>query len=300
MYLYFIAVRNSFYIKLYFLKYRLNKLYVKKEFNIITEILLMTKNKRIKIYTWNVNGIRAIHKKGFLDWLFSSKPDILCIQETKAHYEQLPNDLKDIKGYNSYWFSALKKGYSGVCTITKTEPLFVIKGLGNEYFDNEGRVIFTEYEYFVLANAYFPNGGRGPERVKYKLDFYDELFFFLEKKYKGKKGIIVTGDFNTAHNEIDLARPKENEKNTGFLPEERAWIDKIINLGYTDVFRKFNKESGWYTYWDMFTRARERNAGWRIDYFMVSNDFSDKIVNSVIHNDIMGSDHCPVSIELSV
>lgn len=260
----------------------------------------MSKKKSIRIFTWNVNGVRAIHKKGFLDWLYSSNADILCIQETKVQYDQLPDELKEIKGYESYWFSAIRKGYSGVCTVTKIKPLKTINGLGKPYFDDEGRVIFTEYENFVLANVYFPNGGRGPERVKYKLEFYDELFFFLEKKYKERKGIIVTGDYNTAHKEIDLARPKENEKNTGFLPEERAWIDKIINLGYTDIFRKFNQEEGWYTYWDMFTRARERNAGWRIDYFMVSNDLIKNITDSKIHNDITGSDHCPVSIDLKL
>lgn len=260
----------------------------------------MPKTKTIKIFTWNVNGIRAIQKKGFLEWLKNSGADIVCIQETKAQYEQLPDELKDIKGFESYWFSAEKKGYSGVSTLTKIKPLDIIYGLGNSYFDNEGRVIFTEYEKFVLANVYFPNGGRGPERVKYKLDFYDELFFFLEKKYKDRKGIIVTGDYNTAHTEIDLARPKENENNTGFLPEERAWINKIINLGYTDVFRKFNSEPGWYTYWDMVTRARERNVGWRIDYFMVSDDFLRNVISSEIHNKVMGSDHCPVSIDLKI
>jgi len=260
----------------------------------------MPKSKTIKIFTWNVNGIRAIHKKGFLEWLGNSGADIVCLQETKAQYEQLPDELKNIEGYESYWYSAIRKGYSGVCTLTKIKPLNVIYGTGNSYFDDEGRVIFAEYEKFVLANVYFPNGGRGPERVKYKLDFYDELFFFLEKKYKDRKGIIVTGDYNTAHTEIDLARPKENENNTGFLPEERAWIDKIINLGYTDVFRKFNNEPGNYTYWDMVTRARERNAGWRIDYFMVSNDFLKYILNSEIHNDVMGSDHCPVALEVKI
>lgn len=260
----------------------------------------MPKTKTIKIFTWNVNGIRAIHKKGFLEWLKNSGADIVCIQETKAQYEQLPDELKDIKGFESYWFSAEKKGYSGVSTLTKIKPLDIISGLGNSYFDKEGRVIFTEYEKFVLANVYFPNGGRGPERVKYKLDFYDELFFFLEKKYKDRKGIIVTGDYNTAHTDIDLARPKENENNTGFLPEERAWIDKIINLGYTDVFRKFNSEPGWYTYWDMVTRARERNVGWRIDYFMVSDDFLRNVISSEIHNKVIGSDHCPVSVDLKI
>jgi exodeoxyribonuclease-3 len=259
----------------------------------------MTK-KSITIYTWNVNGIRAAHKKGFLDWVKKSKGDIICLQETKAQPEQIPEDINKLKGYESIWFSAERKGYSGVGTLTKIKPIKIIKGIGNNLFDCEGRVIFTEYDKFVLANVYFPNGGRGPERVKYKLDFYDELFLFLNKNYKDKKGIIVTGDYNTAHKEIDLSRPKENSNNTGFLPEERAWIDQIINLGYVDIFRKFNNKPEQYTYWDMFTRARDRNVGWRIDYFMVSDDFAEKIVSAKIHPDVMGSDHCPVSVKIKI
>lgn len=254
--------------------------------------------KTITIYTWNINGIRAIAKKGFLDWVKECKGDIICIQETKAQPEQIPDEIKSIKGYNSYWFSAQRKGYSGVGTYTKIKPEKTNFGFGNEKFDIEGRVIFSEYEKFVLANVYFPNGGRGPERIKYKLDFYDELFFYLQKDYSGRKGIIVTGDYNTAHKEIDIARPKENENNSGFLPEEREWIDNIINLGYVDVFRKFHPEPDCYTYWDMVTRARERNVGWRIDYFMVSEDFADNIISANIHTEVMGSDHCPVSIKI--
>lgn len=254
--------------------------------------------KYITIYTWNVNGIRAIAKKGFTEWIKKSKGDIICLQETKAQPEQIPGEVINIKGFDSNWFSAQKKGYSGVGTLTKIKPKKTINGFGNEKFDAEGRVIFSEFENFVLANVYFPNGGRGPERVKYKLDFYDELFYFLQKNYSDRKGIIVTGDYNTAHKEIDLARPKENESNTGFLPEERAWIDNIINLGYVDVYRKFHPEPNMYSYWDMFTRARERNVGWRIDYFMVSEDFVDNVISANIHMDIMGSDHCPVSIKI--
>lgn len=256
--------------------------------------------KKYLIYSFNVNGIRAIHKKGFLEWINNANPDILCLQETKAQKEQLPEELINIKGYKSYWHSAEKKGYSGVAIYAKKEPENIIYGIGNNLFDIEGRAIFIEYDKFILANAYFPNGGRGPERVDYKLKFYDELFFFLEKNYRDRKGVIVVGDYNTAHKEIDLARPKENEKNTGFLPEERQWIDKIINLGYVDIFRKFNKEPEQYTYWDMFTRARERNVGWRIDYFMVSNDIEKFITKAQIHSDIFGSDHCPISIELKI
>ncbi len=256
----------------------------------------MAKLKNTSVYSWNVNGLRAAHKKGFLEWLKSAKPDILCLQETKAYFDQLPAELKEIKGYKSFFHSAKKKGYSGVAVYTKVEPENVSLGIGNDYFDDEGRCIILEFKDYVLVNAYFPNGGRGPERVRYKLDFYDELFFLLQRKYYSKKGVIVTGDYNTAHMEIDLARPKQNETNSGFLPEEREWIDKIINLGYVDIFREFNKEPEWYTYWDMFTRARERNVGWRIDYFMVSKPFAKYVSKADIHTDVTGSDHCPVSI----
>ncbi len=259
---------------------------------------MIKKKNTIRIYSWNVNGIRAAAKKGFIDWLKKSRGDIVCIQETKAQPEQIPDEIKKVKSYTSYWFSAERKGYSSVGILSKIQPLKTINGFGNPKFDCEGRVIFAEYEKFLLVNVYFPNGGRGPERVKYKLDFYDELFFFLQKNYSGKKGIIVTGDYNTAHREIDLARPKENENNTGFLKEEREWIDNIINLGYVDIFRKFNKNPGMYTYWDMVTRARTRNVGWRLDYFMISEDLVPKVKAADIHMKIMGSDHCPISIDM--
>ncbi|MBS1518785.1 MAG: exodeoxyribonuclease III [Bacteroidetes bacterium] len=261
----------------------------------------MPKSKnRIRIYSWNVNGIRAVQKKGFMDWFKKSKGNIICLQETKAQPEQIDDSLKEIRGYSSYWFSAEKKGYSGVAVYSDIEPKTVTNGFGNPAFDKEGRVIFAEYDKYVLANVYFPNGGRGPERIKYKLDFYDELFFFIEKKYRDRKGIIVTGDYNTAHKEIDLARPKENTATSGFMPVEREWIDRLINLGYVDVFRKFNDKPGQYSYWDQITRARERNVGWRIDYFLVSDDFADRVTKAEIHSDIMGSDHCPVSITMEL
>lgn len=257
-------------------------------------------SEAISIFTWNVNGIRAAQNKGFMDWFKRTNADIVCLQETKAQPEQLDDSVKNIPGYESHWFSAQKKGYSGVCIYSKPKPDRVKLSLGNENFDLEGRVIFAEYEKFVLANVYFPNGGRGPERVRYKLDFYNELFFQLDKNYLGRKGIIVTGDFNTAHKEIDLAEPDKNRKNSGFLPEEREWIDKLIRLGYVDVFRKFHKEEGLYTFWDQVTRKRESNLGWRIDYFMVSEDFADNIISSEVYMDVTGSDHCPVSIDVKI
>lgn len=261
----------------------------------------MKKDKdAIRIYSWNVNGIRAVHKKGFLEWLKESNGDIFCLQETKIQPEQIPTELKDVNGYKSYWFSAERKGYSSVATYSSIEPIKVVKGLNNPRFDSEGRIIFTEYEDFVLANVYFPNGGRGPDRVVYKLDFYDELFFLLNKKYKDRKGVIVAGDYNTAHKEIDVAKPDQWSKHSGFLIEEREWLDKIVNLGYTDVFRKFNDKPGMYTYWDNYTFARDTNTGWRIDFFMVSNDIAEKVTHARIHPEVMGSDHCPVSIDIKL
>jgi exodeoxyribonuclease-3 len=258
------------------------------------------KNKPFRILCWNVNGIRAIWKKGFSEWLMKEDPDVLCLQETKAQPEQLTEEMMLAAHYKSYFFSAEKKGYSGVAVYSRQEPVQVNSGFSNPYFDNEGRVLEVDYGKFVLYNVYFPNGGRGPERVKYKLDFYGELFKRAEAVRKQKKNIIVCGDFNTAHKEIDLARPAANVNVSGFLPEERAWIDKIIDMGYVDVFREFNKEPGQYTYWDQITRARDRNVGWRIDYFLVSSEMKDMVTNATIHPQVMGSDHCPIELELKV
>jgi exodeoxyribonuclease-3 len=256
--------------------------------------------KEIKILCWNVAGIRAIWKKDFPEWFKKESPDVLCLQETKAQLDQLDDEITKVNGYTSDFFSAEKKGYSGVAIYSKQTPLEVVKGFGNPYFDIEGRVIRADFENFTIYNVYFPNGGKGDERVKYKLDFYDALFFEVEKKRKKQKNIIICGDYNTAHKEIDLAFPRENEMNTGFLPEERAWIDTIINLGYIDIFREYNKEPSQYTFWDNYTRARERNAGWRIDYFFISKEMRKLVSAAKIHMDIMGSDHCPIELDIIV
>ncbi|MCI0448579.1 MAG: exodeoxyribonuclease III [Chlorobi bacterium] len=256
--------------------------------------------KILKIFSWNVNGLRAIWKKDFPKWIKTQNPDIICLQETKVQPEQIEHEIKNVKGYWSEFNSAERKGYSGVATYSKITPIEAKKGFGNPYFDNEGRVIQTDFKDFTLYNVYFPNGGRGAERVKYKLDFYDELFYRIEKKRKKQTNIIVCGDYNTAHKEIDLARPKENEGSTGFLPEERAWLDTIVNLGYTDIFREYNSKTGQYTYWDFFTRARERNVGWRIDYFFVSKEMRGMVTDAKIHMNVMGSDHCPIELDIKV
>ncbi|MBF0485189.1 MAG: exodeoxyribonuclease III [Candidatus Omnitrophica bacterium] len=253
----------------------------------------------MKLISWNVNGIRAVHKKGFLDWFKKESPDILCLQETKAEKDQLDESLLNISGYESFWCSAEKKGYSGVALYSKKKPLSVEYGFGLREFDTEGRIIMADYEDFVLFNIYFPNGSAGNKRVPFKLSFYDA---FLKKALKLKKSgrhVIVCGDVNTAHEEIDLARPKENVKNTGFLPEERAWVTQFVNAGFMDTFRHFYKEGGHYSWWDYKTGARARDIGWRIDYFFVDKDFLPHLKKAFILKDVLGSDHCPVGIEIS-
>lgn len=253
----------------------------------------------MKMVSWNVNGLRAIDKKGFLPWLQKENPDILCLQETKCHSEQLENNLLKPNGYKTFWSSAEKKGYSGVSVFAKKTPQSVSDKLGKKEFDCEGRQLILDFGDFVLFNIYFPNGGSGNKRVPYKMKYYDKFLQVVDGLQKKGKHIIVCGDVNTAHTEIDLARPKENVENTGFLPEERAWISKFISKGYVDTFRHFHPgEPNHYTYWDYKTGARARNVGWRIDYFFVSNGFLPRVKSSFILKDVLGSDHCPIGIEI--
>ena len=252
----------------------------------------------MRIFSWNVNGVRAIEKKGFLDWVDQIAPDILCIQETKAHFEQLPDTLKDIDGYHGYWHSGERKGYSGVATFSKKEPLHVQYGLGIEKYDKEGRVLITEFDDFLLYNIYFPNGQKDEHRLQYKLDFYDDLLEILNEQVASGVNVLVGGDWNTAHEEIDLANPKANKNNSGFMPVERAQIDTYIENGYVDTFRLFHDEPERYSWWTYRFGARQRNIGWRIDNFFTNQDFIENIADADIHEDVMGSDHCPVSIEL--
>jgi exodeoxyribonuclease III len=254
--------------------------------------------KEIKILCWNVNGIRAAKNNGLLDWLQKESPDILCVQETKAHPEQLDELLKHPPGYQVYWNHPERKGYSGVATFTREIPSIIDYGFGIPKFDGEGRTIITEYPDFILFNIYFPNGKKDQDRLNYKLDFYRAFLDYLEPLRQSDKKVIICGDFNTAHKEIDLARPKENEKYSGFLPSERLWIDKLIENGFVDVFRYFNKEPNQYTWWDMKTRSRERNTGWRIDYFLVTQNLVKNITNAFINPEVTGSDHCPIGIIL--
>lgn len=254
----------------------------------------------MKIISWNINGIRANVTKGGFDWLVSENADIFCLQETKAHPDQLPENILKPPGYVSYFdHSKLRKGYSGVAIWTKIKPEKVEYGFDIEKLDQEGRQITLFFKEFVLINTYFPNGGGGPERLKYKLEYYEEFLKYIEKLRKKGHSIIFCGDVNTAHDEIDLARPKENAENTGFLPIERAWMDKVVDNGYVDIFRKMYPDKiGAYTYWDMKTFARERNVGWRIDYFFISPNLLPKVKKTAIREDIFGSDHCPITLEL--
>jgi len=254
----------------------------------------------MKIYSWNVNGIRAIFRKNFLQWLKETNADIICLQETKASPDQLTFDLTHLDQYHSYFAWAEKKGYSGVVTYTKEKPKKVELGLGENKFDREGRTLVTKYEDFVLFNIYFPNGKASPERLTYKMAYYDFLLEHLKKLLKTEKNIIICGDVNTAHREIDLARPKENQLISGFLKEERAWIDKLLKLGFIDSFRSLNPErKEQYTWWSQRSGARQRNVGWRIDYFFVSENLKKRLKSSEIHDQILGSDHCPISIEIA-
>ena len=253
----------------------------------------------MKLVSWNINGLRAAWKKGFLDFVTAEDPDILCVQETKIQLDQLTPEMKDVGRYRSYWSMAEKKGYSGVATYTRPEPVAVRTAFGHATLDTEGRVVHTEYPGFHLFNVYFPNSGMGPERLAHKLAFYDAFLDLTEGLRKAGKGVVVCGDVNTAHTELDLARPKENEKSAGFLPEERAWVSKFLSHGYHDTFRLFVGEPGHYTWWDQRRLgARARNVGWRIDYFFVSEELRGRVKAAGILPHVQGSDHCPITLEL--
>lgn len=254
----------------------------------------------MKIISWNVNGLRANVKKGGFDWLMNSGTNIFCLQETKAHPDQLPAGVRNPPGYHTYFdHSKAKSGYSGVAVYTKIEPEKVEYGLGIEELDQEGRFLGLFFDKFALFNIYFPNGGGGPERLAFKLRYYDAFLKYLEKIREKQPNIIFCGDINTAHQEIDLARPKENENNTGFLPVERKWLDKVEEKNYIDTFRYFHpNKKGAYTFWDMKTFARDRNVGWRLDYFFVTKEFLPKVNKAEILGNTFGSDHCPIFLEV--
>ena len=250
----------------------------------------------MKIVTWNVNGLRAALKKDALSSVLSWIPDLLCLQEIKARPEQLADEQRNIPGYRIIWNPAERPGYSGVATLMREEGLEVELGMNAPQFDIEGRVIRTRQSNFLLYNIYFPNGQRGKDRVDYKLDFYAHLLETCDALHAAGENIIITGDFNTAHMPIDLKNPKENETTSGFLPEEREWVQKFIDHGFVDVYRELYPEREQYTWWTYRFNARPRGIGWRIDYFLVSKALVPRVKDVIIHDNVQGSDHCPVEM----
>ena len=252
----------------------------------------------MKITTWNINGIRAAMGKDILDWVKSYQSDVVCLQEIKAKEDQIDIDKIVETGYKFVSNPAERPGYSGTANLYMDEPQEITKGMGKDIFDNEGRIIRFSYPDFELFNIYFPNGGQGNKRVPYKLDFYAYLLDICDKMQKNGRDIIITGDFNTAHKEIDLKNPKANVKNTGFLPEEREWIDRYLEHGFIDAYRILYPEEEKYTWWTYRFSARSKDIGWRLDYFLVTKGIMERTRDVVIHSDIMGSDHCPVTLIL--
>ncbi len=258
--------------------------------------------KSIALLSWNVNGIRAAERKGFVEWIERGEYDIVAVQETKAsHPDQLSERLRCPDGYESHWHSASeRKGYSGVAVYSKESPLEIRTDFGNNLLSKEGRLIEVEYQSFTLLNVYFPNGGSGEERLRYKLEFYREFLEYISKLRERGKNVVFCGDVNTAHTENDLARPKENAGVSGFLPIEREWIDQLVGRGFVDTLRLFREGSGYYTWWDLKTRARDRNVGWRLDYFFVDKSMRERVLDAFLLADVFGSDHCPVGLRLSL
>ena len=255
----------------------------------------------MRIISWNVNGIRAVEKRGFFDWLKKEDPDILCLNETKAEPGQLaPHFIKpEGTAYTSFWASAKKRGYSGVAIYTKEQPQDV-RHLGKPEFDDEGRVLIADYKKFSLIAAYFPNSQDERKRLDYKLAFNHAMLSLCKSIVKKGRHFLLCGDYNVAHTPIDLARPKANENNAGYLPEEREWMDKFLAAGYVDTFRHFHPgETGCYSWWSYMGQAREKNIGWRIDYHCVDTGFLPKVKSSIIRPEITGSDHCPVEISFN-
>jgi exodeoxyribonuclease III len=255
----------------------------------------------LKITTWNVNGLRAALSKGIWNWVQMEDPDVLCLQEIKVRPEQVSADyLQLLNGLNGFWNPAIKPGYSGVATFSKLQPLSVDIGIGLEDFDREGRVIRTRYPGFILFNVYFPSGQRGQERVDFKLQFYARLLEMCDRLHKAGEKLIICGDFNTAHCEIDLRHPKANQKTSGFLPEERAWIDTYLSHGFMDIYRQKFPDKVEYTWWTYLMNARRNNVGWRLDYFLISEALVPYVSDVVIHGEIIGSDHCPVTLDINL
>lgn len=259
--------------------------------------------KKIRLVSWNVNGYRAVLKKNFMETFKAMNADLFALQEIKLQEPQLTDEMKNIDGFQpAFSFSTVKKGYSGVAAYSRMTPLDVKHGIGIPRFDDEGRIIEMAFEDFIFFNIYFPNGQMSDERLEYKMDFYEAFFDYVDQYRSQGKSIIITGDFNTAHNEIDLKNPGPNSKRSGFLPVERKWLDNIIQRGYVDTFRHLYPDTVKYSWWSYRFNARKNNAGWRIDYFFVTKDILEKgwIKDAFIDNDIFGSDHCPIGLDLEI
>lgn len=253
----------------------------------------------MRFVSWNINGIRAAQKKGFLDWLEAEQPDVLGLQEIKARPDQLDEELLAARGYHAFWNPAERPGYSGVATFAKKKPAEVQMGFDSQEFDNEGRVIISTHGTIDFYNVYFPNGGASDERLEYKLAFYDALREHANAKVADGRKVIVSGDWNTAHKEIDLARPKPNRKKSGFMPIECDKMDHWFQDGWVDSFRHyFPEQKEAYSWWAMRSGARERNVGWRLDYHLVSANLKKRMQSAEILKDVMGSDHCPVILDI--
>ena len=256
----------------------------------------------MKLVSWNVNGIRALERKQADSWLWQGGFDVIAIQETKSHPDQFSEYLLKQAGYEAYFDSAtIRKGYSGVALYVKQAPKEVIYGLPQAGFTEQGRLLTVVYDGYIICNGYFPNGGSKTSNLEYKLEFYEAFLAHINRYRDDGYHVIFGGDLNVAHNPIDLARPEANKKNTGFLPIERAWVDKVIEDGYIDVFRDLNPiKKDAYTYWDMKSRARDRNVGWRIDYWFVSDSLKDRVNAFNIYPEVLGSDHCPIVLDLNL
>lgn len=255
----------------------------------------------MKIVSYNVNGIRSALNKGLLDWIKTDNADIYCFQELKANLEDIDTAAFESLGYHGYWYPAQKKGYSGVGIITKLKPNEVYYGCGLEQADVEGRVLQLRFDHFYLVNTYFPSGSSGDERQEYKMVFLNEYLALMQSKFEiPNANLIIAGDYNICHKEIDIHDPKGNKDSSGFLPDERAWMDKLFEAGMVDSFRHMNTDPHQYSWWSFRANARNNNKGWRIDYINVSESMKDKIRQAVIHPDIKHSDHCPVLLELDI
>lgn len=252
----------------------------------------------MRLVSWNVNGIRAAIRNGFWAWLAEAQPQIVCLQETRIQPEQLTGEMREPPGYHTYWHSAERKGYSGVATFSQAEPSPVQVGFGIPPFDREGRVLITGHPGFTLVNAYFPSGQRGHDRVAFKIEFYDALLDYCQGLRAQGQRLVVCGDLNTAHQPIDLARPKQNVKTSGFLPEEREALGRWIEQGFVDTYRLLHPQTQAYTWWTYRLNARARNIGWRLDYFLVSEELVPQVRAARILSDVTGSDHCPVELEI--